>query len=57
MVKQWMAARLLAGNVSGCGYNTRQRQNEEEKKKRSEKVKQHQRRADMMPNLVATVQG
>ena len=57
MVKQWMAAMLLAVNLSGCGYNTMQSQDEAANAAWSEVVNQYQRRADLVPNLVATVQG
>ena len=57
MVKQWMAAMLLAVSLSGCGYNTMQSQDEAANAAWSEVVNQYQRRADLVPNLVATVQG
>jgi LemA protein len=43
--------------VSGCGYNTLQSQDEQVKGAWSEVVNQYQRRADLIPNLVATVKG
>jgi len=43
--------------VSGCGYNTLQSQDEQVKAAWSEVVNQYQRRADLIPNLVATVKG
>jgi LemA protein len=43
--------------VSGCGYNTLQSQDEQVKATWSEVVNQYQRRADLIPNLVATVKG
>ena len=57
MVKQWMVAMLLAVSLSGCGYNTMQSQDEAANAAWSEVVNQYQRRADLVPNLVATVQG
>jgi LemA protein len=49
-----MFATLL---LSGCGYNDLQRQDEQVKSAWSEVVNQYQRRADLVPNLVATVKG
>lgn len=43
--------------LSGCGYNTLQSQDEQVKSAWSEVVNQYQRRADLIPNLVATVKG
>jgi len=43
--------------LSGCGYNTLQRQDEAVTAAWSEVVNQYQRRADLIPNLVATVKG
>ena len=43
--------------LSGCGYNTIQNQDEAVKGAWSEVVNQYQRRADLIPNLVATVKG
>ena len=43
--------------LSGCGYNTLQVQDEQVKSAWSEVVNQYQRRADLIPNLVATVKG
>ncbi len=51
-------AGLVASVVlSGCGYNTIQTQDEGVKAAWSEVVNQYQRRADLVPNLVATVKG
>jgi len=49
----------LAGtlSLSGCGYNDFQRQDEVVKADWSEVLNQYQRRADLVPNLVATVKG
>jgi LemA protein len=60
MMKKLLAAGsllLLAAMLSGCGYNTLQQQDEQIKSAWSEVVNQYQRRADLIPNLVATVQG
>ena len=43
--------------LSGCGYNEFQRQDEQVKADWSEVLNQYQRRADLVPNLVATVKG
>jgi LemA protein len=51
---------LLAGVtlvLSGCGYNTFQTTDEQVKASWSEVVNQYQRRADLIPNIVATVKG
>ncbi|MDD5364910.1 MAG: LemA family protein [Gallionellaceae bacterium] len=45
------------GQLSGCGYNTMQSQDEEIKAQWSEVINQYQRRADLVPNLVNTVKG
>jgi LemA protein len=44
-------------NLAGCGYNKLQNQDEAVKAAWSEVVNQYQRRADLIPNLVATVKG
>ncbi len=49
-----LAATLLLG---GCGYNTLQQTDESIKASWAEVVNQYQRRADLIPNLVATVKG
>ena len=43
--------------LTGCGYNDFQTKDEGVKKAWAEVVNQYQRRADLIPNLVATVQG
>jgi len=53
----WLAAALLALLLSGCGYNDLQRGDEQIKAAWSEVINQYQRRADLVPNLVATVKG
>jgi LemA protein len=47
----------LAIGLSGCGYNDFQRLDEEVKAGWSEVLNQYQRRADLIPNIVATVKG
>ena len=44
-------------SLSGCGYNDFQRLDEQSKAAWSEVLNQYQRRADLVPNLVATVKG
>ena len=56
MRKLWLAL-LAAVALSGCGYNEFQRLDESVKAAWSEVVNNYQRRADLIPNLVATVQG
>ncbi len=56
----WM--RRLAGvlalvALTGCGYNDFQKLDEDVKGSWSEVLNQYQRRADLVPNLVATVKG
>ena len=43
--------------LTGCGYNQFQRLDEDSKASWSEVLNQYQRRADLVPNLVATVKG
>ena len=43
--------------IAGCGYNKLQGQDEEVKGAWAEVQNQYQRRADLVPNLVATVKG
>jgi LemA protein len=43
--------------LGGCGYNQIQSADEDTKAQWSEVVNQYQRRADLVPNLVATVKG
>lgn len=50
-----MAVVVLA--LAGCGYNAIQAQDEQVKASWSEVLNQYQRRADLVPNLVKTVQG
>jgi LemA protein len=48
---------ILGAGVSGCGYNTIPTLEEQAKAKWADVQNQYQRRADLIPNLVATVQG
>ena len=54
MVIVGLAAMMV---LSGCGYNDFQTKDEAVKKAWAEVLNQYQRRADLIPNLVATVQG
>jgi LemA protein len=47
----------LAALLSGCGYNDFQRLDEQVKSSWAEVLNQYQRRADLIPNIVATVKG
>ncbi|WP_372525325.1 LemA family protein [Piscinibacter sp.] len=55
----WLAAFALAATLGlgGCGYNDFQRLDEQVKASWSEVLNQYQRRADLIPNIVATVKG
>ncbi|MBK9307310.1 MAG: LemA family protein [Nitrospira sp.] len=58
----WTTAAIALGmisavSVSGCGYNDLQGLDEDTKAAWSEVINQYQRRADLIPNLVATVKG
>src|SRR6185369_6124745 len=59
MTKTILSAVLLAVAtlLGGCGYNTLQQSDEQIKASWSEVLNQYQRRADLVPNLVATVKG
>src|ERR1700761_8375729 len=48
---------VVAFSLSGCGYNVIPTQQEAAKAAWAEVQNQYQRRADLVPNLVATVQG
>jgi LemA protein len=56
-IRAIFAALLLSSVVSGCGYNTIPTQEEQAKAKWADVQNNYQRRADLIPNLVATVQG
>ena len=51
------AAVALGLLLTGCGYNDFQRLDEASKSAWSEVLNQYQRRADLVPNIVATVKG
>jgi LemA protein len=51
------AGLVLAGSLTACGYNDFQRLDEQSKSAWSEVLNQYQRRADLIPNIVATVKG
>ena len=52
-----LVAVLLGLTVSGCGYNTIPTDEETAKAKWADVQNNYQRRADLIPNVVATVQG
>ena len=60
-MKHWLIrlsmALLPVMVLSGCGYNDFQRLDEQSKAAWSEVLNQYQRRADLVPNIVATVKG
>ena len=56
-MKRLLALLLLATALTGCGYNDYQRLDEDTKSKWSEVLNQYQRRADLVPNIVASVKG
>lgn len=53
----WLTALLLSVFLTGCGYNDFQRLDEQTQSAWSEVLNQYQRRADLIPNIVATVKG
>ena len=59
-IRRWAAMLAVAATatmLSGCGYNAIQQKDEAVKAGWSEVLNQYQRRADLVPNLVATVKG
>ncbi len=52
-----LVAAVAFSGLSGCGYNRFQQLDEEVTAQWAEVVNQYQRRADLVPNLVRTVQG
>ena len=48
---------IVAITLSGCGYNDFQKFDEQTKSAWSEVLNQYQRRADLVPNIIATVKG
>jgi len=57
MMKKWLLIMATVFALTGCGYNDFQRLDEQTKSAWSEVLNQYQRRADLVPNLVATVKG
>ena len=57
MLKRWLLIFIAALSLAGCGYSDFQRLDEASKSAWSEVLNQYQRRADLVPNLVATVKG
>ena len=56
-MKRLLAILLMATALTGCGYNDFQRLDEDTKSRWSEVLNQYQRRADLVPNIVASVKG
>ena len=59
-MKRWFLILMTFASMlslTGCGYNDFQRLDEKTKAAWSEVLNQYQRRADLIPNLVATVKG
>jgi len=60
MMKRWLAMMAMALSLTaltGCGYNDFQKLDEASKSAWSEVLNQYQRRADLVPNIVASVKG
>jgi len=57
MMKRWLLILAAVLSLSGCGYNQFQSLDEASKSAWSEVLNQYQRRADLVPNIVATVKG
>jgi len=56
-MKRWFIALISVFALNGCGYNQFQQFDEQSKAAWSEVLNQYQRRADLVPNIVATVKG
>lgn len=54
---KWVLVAACGWLLSGCGYNEFQRLDEQTKAASSEVLNQYQRRAELVPTLVATVKG
>ncbi len=54
---RWVGLLATVLALSGCGYNDFQRLDEQVKSGWAEVLNQYQRRADLIPNIVATVKG
>lgn len=48
---------ILAASLTGCGYNTIQRRDEQVAASWSQVLSLYKKRQDLVPNLVAIVQG
>ncbi len=57
MLRRLLWAIAISIGLAGCGYNDIQVADESTKSAWSEVLNQYQRRADLIPNLVATVKG
>ena len=56
-MKRFLLLIATALLLTGCGYNDFQRLDEQSKAAWSEVLNQYQRRADLVPNIAATVKG
>jgi len=56
-MKRWFLVLAATLTLSACGYNDFQSLDEQTKSAWSEVLNQYQRRADLVPNIVATVKG
>ena len=56
-MRKFILVLIAALSLSGCGYNDFQRLDEGVKAAWSEVLNNYQRRADLIPNLIATVKG
>ena len=56
-MKRWLWVIIATLGLTACGYNDFQRLDEQTKSAWSEVLNQYQRRADLVPNIVATVKG
>ncbi|MCY1163512.1 MULTISPECIES: LemA family protein [Polaromonas] len=56
-ILSWLIVGFVSALLTGCGYNDFQRLDEQTKSAWSEVLNQYQRRADLVPNIVATVKG
>jgi LemA protein len=56
-IRSAVAVLLLGATLSACGYNTIPTYEEQAKARWADVQNNYQRRADLIPNLVATVQG
>ena len=57
MMLRWPRPLIPAAALTGCGYNDFQRPTSSRSRPGAEVLNQYQRRADLVPNLVATVKG